>query len=177
MVTHWTLCNLAFVPRCHNLINLNCLVHTSAPFICNFHGLVRLAVNLLSKSLKEWNLAISLFIHNCSFRPNQCWDLFVRRFCSHITWPQSIDNYKCQYGVEYTGKTNKKLEISIDQPVPAKICHGRCDSLHKLVNTSGLAVVEHSITNPVYTMVFPRDSFTIISRAHCNFHLRILESS
>lgn len=58
-----------------------------------------------------------------------------------------IYNYKCQCESEYIGIANQMLETRIDQHVPAKIHHRRCDNFHKLVNTSGLVIAECLINN------------------------------
>lgn len=69
-----------------------------------------------------------------------------------------IYNYKCQSEAEYMRRTIQSLVTKIDQYVPAKIPHGRCDNLHNLVNTFDSAIVEHLISNPMYTMSHTRVS-------------------
>lgn len=67
-------------------------------------------------------------------------------------------------------RINQRIETRIDQHVPAKIHHGRCNNLLKLVNTPVTAIGEH-LNNLLCVMSFTMDSFIVISRAHSNYHL------
>lgn len=59
------------------------------------------------------------------------------------------------------GRTIQSLVTRIDQYLPAKIRHGRCDNLYNLVNTPDSAIDEHLVNNPMYTMSFTRVSLNI----------------
>lgn len=92
-----------------------------------------------------------------------CLPYYVRR--------SDIYNYKRQCKAEYASRTNQRLETRIDEHVLAKICHGICDNMHKLVNTSGSSIAD----NLVCAMSFARVLFTLISTVYSNYHLKILE--
>lgn len=59
-----------------------------------------------------------------------------------------IYNYIYQCETDYIARTNQSLETRIDKHIAAKIHHGKCDNLHKLVNTSSSANFEHLSESP-----------------------------
>lgn len=126
----WTLCNLAFVLKLHNL---------KEQILC--------LKDIARKITQNVRFAIFLPIHDPMKKSINKDILYPRHVCSVIY------NYKCLCNSEYIGRTNQRLETRIDHHMPAKICGGgQCENLHRLVNTFASVIAKHLINNPICLM-------------------------
>lgn len=105
---------------------------------------------------------------------------FFKRFILNLWIRRSLQNMilktvkDVKRKAEYIDRTNQRSETRIHQQVPTMIRHGRCDNLHKLVNTLVSAIAEYLLNNQVCAMSITSDFFIIISRAHPDYHMKIL---
>ena len=59
--------------------------------------------------------------------------------------------------------------------VPVRVQLGSCFADH-INNTYGFAIVEHLINNRECASTYSADLFTILSRSHSDFHLKLLDT-
>jgi len=78
--------------------------------------------------------------------------------------------------MQYIGRTNQRLDARIKQHVPTKIRNGIVGPKDVLRNTYGSSIGEHLISNPNCANSFSVDWFSVESKSHSFFHLKILET-
>ena len=85
--------------------------------------------------------------------------------------------YKCTFGCgrDWVGGTSSRLDLRIRQHLPARILNLR-HIRGQLANTSGSSIVEHMINSRECVADFNVDRFSILSRSHSLFHLKMLET-
>ena len=86
-----------------------------------------------------------------------------------------IYKYTCSCGSDYVGRTSNRLDLRIRQHLPARILNLRLIR-GQLANTSGSSIVEHMINSKECVADFNVDRFSILSRSHSLFHLKVLET-
>ena len=77
-----------------------------------------------------------------------------------------IYKYTCSCGCDYLGKTSNHL----DRILNLRLKRGQ------LANTSGSSIAEHMINRRECVADFNDDRFSILSRSHSLFHLKVLET-
>ena len=85
-----------------------------------------------------------------------------------------IYKYTCSCGSDYIGRTSNRLDLCI-RHLPAWILNLRLIR-GQLANTSGSSVAEHMINSRECVANFNIDRFSILSRLHSLFHLKVLET-
>ena len=83
--------------------------------------------------------------------------------------------YTCSYGSDYVGRTSNRLDLRIRQHLPAWILNLRLKR-GQLANTSGSSIAEHMINSRECVADFNVDWFSILSRSHSPFHLKVVET-
>ena len=73
------------------------------------------------------------------------------------------------------GRTNQRLDARIKQHVPTKIQLGSYFADH-VNNTYESSIAGHLINNRDCASSYSVDLFTILSRSHSDFHLKVLET-
>ena len=86
-----------------------------------------------------------------------------------------IYKYKCSCGSDYIGRTSNRLDLRIKQHLPARILNRELKR-GQLANTSGSSIAEHMINSTECVADFNVDRFSILSRSHSIFHLKVLET-
>lgn len=85
--------------------------------------------------------------------------------------------YKYQCDAEYIGRTNDRLDASINQHVSSKIRQEQYENYHTVVKTSGSTITEHLIIIIIIRLVphiLPGIFFFLIkSRGHSNYDIRV----
>ena len=71
--------------------------------------------------------------------------------------------------------TSSRLDLRVGQHLPARILNLRLIRGH-LANTSGSSIAEHMINSREWVADFNVDRFSILSRSHSLFHLKVLET-
>ena len=93
--------------------------------------------------------------------------------------PQHINSviykYKCSCGSDYVGRTSNRLDLRIRRYLPGRILNLRLIRV-QLANTSGSSIAEHMINSRECAADFNVDRFSILSRSHSLFHLKVLET-
>lgn len=127
---------------------------------------------LLGKSLKVCSNVIFLPIHGLISQPIL---KFIRKnvLFSPYRVGSKVYNFKCQCDAEYIGRTGQKLKVRINQYVPAEIRREQYENLHTLLNTS-ICPVTH--TAPCLSPEFSSELFSLVSRAHSDYHLKTAQN-
>ena len=86
-----------------------------------------------------------------------------------------IYKYTCSCGSDYIGRTSNRLDLHIKQHLPARILNLELKR-GQLVNTSGSSIADHMINNRECVADFNVDRFSILSRLHSLYHLKVLET-
>ena len=86
-----------------------------------------------------------------------------------------IYKYTCSCGSEYIGRTSNRLDLRIKQHLPARILNLELKR-GQLVNTSGSSIADHMIDSRECVADFNVDRFSILSRSHLLYHLKVLET-
>ena len=86
-----------------------------------------------------------------------------------------IYSFLCVCGLQYIERTNQRLDARIKH-VPTKIRLGNYFADH-INNTHGSSIAEHQINNHDCASSYSADLFTILSRSHSDFHLKVLETN
>ena len=86
-----------------------------------------------------------------------------------------IYKYTCSCGSDYVGRTSNRLDFRIRQHLSAWILNLRL-IWGQLANTSGSSIAEHMINSRECIADFNVDWFSILSRSHSLFHLKVLEN-
>ena len=86
-----------------------------------------------------------------------------------------IYKYTCSCGSDYIGRTSNRLDLRIKQHLPTRVLNHELKR-GQLVNTSGSSVAEHMINNRECVVVFNVDRFSILSRSHSLYHLKVLDN-
>ena len=86
-----------------------------------------------------------------------------------------IYKYTCSCDSDYVGRTFNRLDLHIRQHLPARILNLRLIR-GQLANTSGSSIAEHMINSRECVADFNVDRFSILSRSHSLFHLKLLET-
>ena len=73
------------------------------------------------------------------------------------------------------GGTSDRLDLRIKQHLPARILNLELKR-GQLANTSGSSIAEHIINSRECVADFNVDRFSILSRSHSIFHLKVLET-
>lgn len=61
-----------------------------------------------------------------------------------------------------TGRTGQRLEVRINQYIPANISKGNFNNLYRLINTSGSAMTEHLLNSHHWAKYM----FSVLRKAH-----------
>ena len=83
-----------------------------------------------------------------------------------------IYSFRCVCGLQYIARTNQRLDARIKH-VPTKIRLGNYFADH-INNTYSIA--EHLINNRDCDSPYSAELFTILSRSHLDFHLKVFET-
>ena len=86
-----------------------------------------------------------------------------------------IYKYTCSCGSDYVGRISNRLDLRIKQHLPARILNLRLKR-GQLANTSGSSIAERMINSRECVADFNVDRFSILSRSHLLFHLKVLET-
>ena len=86
-----------------------------------------------------------------------------------------IYKYTCGCGGDYIGGTSNRLDLRIKQRLSARILNLELKR-GQLVNTSGSSIADHMINNRECVADFNVDRFSILSRSHSLYHLKVLET-
>ena len=86
-----------------------------------------------------------------------------------------ICSFRYTCGLQYIRRTGQRLGARIKQHVPTKIRLGNYFADY-INNTHGSAIAEHLINNRECASTYSADLFTILSRYHSDFHLKVLET-
>ena len=84
--------------------------------------------------------------------------------------------FRCSCSSHYIGRINQRLDARIKLHVPTKIHNfigGRTDNLR---NTYGSSIAENLINNCDCAVNFSVDLFSILSKSHSSFHLKVFET-
>ena len=102
-----------------------------------------------------------------------------RCYFSDVLPPHHINSviykYTCSCGSDNPGKTSNSLDLRIRQHLSARILNLRLIR-GQLENTSGSSIAEHMINSRGCVADFNVDRFSILSRSHSLFHLKLLET-
>ena len=83
--------------------------------------------------------------------------------------------YICSCGSDYVGRTFNHIDLRIRQHLPAPILNLKLKR-GQLANTSGPSIADHMINIRECVADFNVDRFSILSRSHSLFHLKLLET-
>ena len=99
--------------------------------------------------------------------------------CKDVLPPHHINSvihkYTCSCGSDYIGRTSNRLDLRIKQHLPARILNLELKR-GKLVNTSGSSIADHMINSRECVADFNVDRFSMLSRSHSLYHLKVLET-
>ena len=95
-------------------------------------------------------------------------------------WPPRPLNsviYKCtcSCGSDYVGRSSNRLDLRIRQHLPVRILNLTLKR-SQLANTSGSSIAEHMTNYREYVADFNVDRFSILSRSHSTFPLKVIET-
>ena len=83
-----------------------------------------------------------------------------------------IYKYTCSCGWDYVGRTSNRLDLRIRQHFLARILNIKLIR-GQLTNTSGSSIAEQMINSRECVADFNVDRFSILSRSHSLFHLKV----
>ena len=86
-----------------------------------------------------------------------------------------IYRYTCSCGSDYIDRTSNWLDLRIKQHLPVCILNLELKR-GQLVNTSGSSIADHMINSWECMADFNVDRFSILSRSHSLYHLKMLET-
>ena len=86
-----------------------------------------------------------------------------------------IYKYTCSCSSDYIGRTFNRLDLRIKQHLPAHILNLELKR-GQLVNTSRSSIADHMINSRECVADFNVDWFSILSRSHSLYHLKVLET-
>ena len=86
-----------------------------------------------------------------------------------------IYKYTCSCGSDYIGRTSNRLDLRIKQHLPDRILNLELKR-GQLASTSGSSIAEHMINSRECVADFNVDRFSILSRSHSIFNLKVLET-
>ena len=86
-----------------------------------------------------------------------------------------IYSFRCVCGLQFIGRTNQCLDLRIKQYVLTKIWQGNYFA-DQINNTYRSSIAEHIINNRNCASSYRVDLFTILSKSHSDFHLKVLET-
>ena len=92
---------------------------------------------------------------------------------NRINWV--ICKYTCSCGSDYIGRASNRLDLRIKQHLPAHILNLELKR-GELVNTSESSIADHMINSGECVGDFNVDRFSILSRSHSIYHLKVLEA-
>ena len=81
----------------------------------------------------------------------------------------------CSCGSDYIGRTSNWLDQRVKQYLPARILNIELKR-GQLVNTSMSSIADHMINSWEYVADFNVERFSILSRSHSIYHLKVLET-
>lgn len=87
-----------------------------------------------------------------------------------------IYSFKCSCSLHYIGRTTQRLDVRKKQHVPAKIRNRKYTPSDILTNTYNSSIAEHLINSHNCSVNFSGDAFTILSKSHSNYQLKVLET-
>ena len=115
-----------------------------------------------------------LFLSSCQIHQNLPFlQIYIYIYIYHIN--SVIYKYTCSCGSDYVGRTSNRLDLHIRQHLPDRILNLRLIR-GQLANTSGSSIAEHMINSRECVADFNVDRFSIPSRSHSLFHLKVLET-
>ena len=86
-----------------------------------------------------------------------------------------IYKYTCSCGSDYIGRKSNRFNLRMKQHFPARILNLELKR-GQLVNTSGSSIADYMINRRECVADFNVDRFSILSRSHSIFHLKVLET-
>ena len=86
-----------------------------------------------------------------------------------------IYKYTCSCGGDYLGRKFNRLDLRIKQHLLARVLNLELKR-GQLVNTSGSSIEDHMINSRECVADFNVDRFSILSRSHSLYHLKVLET-
>ena len=86
-----------------------------------------------------------------------------------------IYKYTCSCGSDYIDRYSNRLDLRIRQHLPARILNLRLIR-GQLANIFGSSIAEHMINSWECVANFNIDRFSILSRLHSLFHLKVLQT-
>ena len=108
---------------------------------------------------------------------NLFWHLSVKTFFPPHHNNCLIYSFKCSCGLRYIGKTNQRLDARIKQHVSTKIRNfnvGQIDNLKNIYGSLGQNIL---LKNGDLTEKFKVCLFSILSKSHSSFHLKVLQTN
>ena len=105
-----------------------------------------------------------------------CFDIWLKR-CSSLPQHSSslVYSFRCVCGLQCIRRTNQCLDLRIKQSVPTKIRQGNYFA-DWISNTYRSSIAEHLINNCNCASSYNVDLFTILSKSHSDYHLKVLET-
>ena len=86
-----------------------------------------------------------------------------------------IYKYTCSCGSDYIGRASNRLDLRIKQHLSARIFNLELKR-GQLVNTSESSIADHMNNSRECVADFNVDQFSILSRSHSLYHLKVLET-
>ena len=143
--------------------------------ISDYPGWVRLVIDLPIRFLHVYGgVTLPLIYVLCTARVLFC-HLVVKMFSLPQHSNVLIFSFRCTCGLQYIGRTGQRLDARVKQHAPTKIWLENYFADH-INNTYGFAIAEYLIDNCEYASTYSADLFTILSRSHSDFYLKVLET-
>ena len=86
----------------------------------------------------------------------------------------AIYRYTCSCGSDYIGRTSNRLDLRIRQHLSARVLNLELKR-GQLVNTSGSSIADHMINSRECVADFNVDRFSILSRSHSIYHVKVFK--
>ena len=156
------------------LIRQKLLLPRYVLFISGYIGFVISVIVLLNRSLRTEVLFFFQFA--CCVSHTYCFAIWSERCSPHPQHSSAlIYSFRCVCSLHYIGRTNQRLNAWIKQHVPTKKRLGNYFSDH-INNTYRSSIAEYLINNRDCASSYLADQFTILSRFHSDFHLKVFET-
>ena len=146
-------------------------------FISGYFGLVISVIVLLMRFLLAYGSVTFLPICVLCFAHV----LFCHRVRKMLNPPPRqhssslIYSFRCVCGLQYIRRTNQRVNARIKQLVPTLIQLGNYFADY-INNTYGSSIAGYLISSRDCASSYSEDLFTILSRSHSDFHLKVLET-
>ena len=117
-----------------------------------------------------FSAAVQVIFQICTAFVSMCKDVLPPHHINSV-----IYKYTCSCGSDYIGRTSNRLDLRIKQHLPAHILNLELKR-GQLANTYGSSIAEQMINSRECVADFNVDIFSILSRSHSIFHLKVLET-